>query len=164
MRVSKVEPMKTTMARSKLKGADALQDTLAWLTQPKQWTPAQCRMSKRDLAGLLNMLMMLLENGLSLQRSLEAISQDRACRRNRRLLNSLKTRVVAGESLSQAMVAFSRVFTPSMVHHIALAEASGTLIESLQRISQNLEESLELRRKLIQKLSYPTLVICAVLA
>ncbi len=153
--------MNRTLASNRMANRPALADWFAKLSQPKAWTPAKCRMSKRDLASMLNMLMMLLENGLSLQRALDALSQDRACRRNHRLLHSLKTRVAAGESLSQSMVSFSKVFSPSMVHHIALAEASGTLIESLQRISQNLEEALELRRKLVQKLSYPALVIFA---
>ena len=59
------------------------------------------------------------------------------------------------------MAAFPLVFTPTMSHHVAIAEASGTLIESLHRITKNLEETLELRRKLVQKLSYPALVVTA---
>ncbi len=132
-----------------------------WLTASQEWSPANVRVSKRSLANLLKMLMMLLENGLSLQKSLESLAGDRSCRKYRRMLSSLLTRVCAGESLSRSMAAFTRVFTPTMVHHIALAEASGTLVESLRRITQNLEESLELRAKLVQKLSYPALVIFA---
>ncbi len=102
---------------------------------------------------------MLLENGLSLQKAMEALAQDRACRKHRHLLNHLRMRVVAGESLSRAMIAFPKVFSATMIHHIALAESSGTLMDSLHRIVQNIEESLELRRKLVQKLSYPAVVI-----
>ena len=127
----------------------------------KPWSPDRCRVSKRDLASLLGMLLMLLENGLSLQKAMEALSLDRACRKHRMLLNNLRMRVVAGESLSRSMVAFPKVFSATMVHHIALAESSGTLLDSLHRIVQNIEESLELRRKLIQKLSYPAVVVTA---
>jgi type IV pilus assembly protein PilC len=135
--------------------------SLDWLYANREWTPAQARISKRNLANLLKMLMMLLENGLSLQKSLESLAGDRSCRKYRRMLSTLLTRVCAGESLSRSMASFTRVFTPTMVHHIALAEASGTLVDSLRRITQNLEESLELRGKLVQKLSYPFLVIFA---
>jgi type IV pilus assembly protein PilC len=107
------------------------------------------------------MLSMLLENGLSLQKSLESLAKDRACRKFKRVLTTLLSKVSSGESLSHAMASFQRVFTPTMIHHIALAEASGTLVDSLTRIRKNLEESLELRRMLVQKLSYPALVILA---
>lgn len=136
-------------------------DSLEWLVGQRQWTPATARISKRNLAGLLTMLTMLLENGLSLQKSLEALANDRACRKFRPVLSTLLARVMAGESLSRSLVAFVRIFTPTMVHHIALAEASGTLVDSFRRITNNLDETLELRRKLVQKLSYPALVICA---
>jgi type II secretory pathway component PulF len=131
------------------------------LFHKQEWSPASVRVSKRNLVGLLTMLSMLLENGLSLQKSLESLAKDRACRKFKRMLTTLLNKVSAGESLSHAMASFHRVFTPTMVHHIALAEASGTLVDSLKRIRKNLEESLEMRRMLVQKLSYPALVICA---
>lgn len=127
----------------------------------KEWSAATVRISKRNLVGLLTMLSMLLENGLSLQKSLESLAKDRACRKYKRMLTTLLSKVSSGETLSRSMAAFQRVFTPTMIHHIALAEASGTLVDSLTRIRKNLEESLELRRMLVQKLSYPALVIFA---
>ena len=135
--------------------------SLEWLFGQREWTPEKCRISKRNLAGLLTMFTMLLENGLSLQKMLETLANDRACRKHKPLISALLARVNAGESLSRSMLAFGRVFTPTMVHHVALAEASGTLVDSLRRIAKNLEESLELRAKLVQKLSYPALVIFA---
>jgi type II secretory pathway component PulF len=131
------------------------------LSRRRDWSPATCRVSKRNLFNLFTMLKMLLENGLSLQRSLETLSKDRACKKYRELLASLLQRVSAGDSLSRAMMAFPLVFSQSMVHHIALAEASSSLIESLDRMAKNLEETLELRKKLFQKLSYPVLVVVA---
>ncbi len=125
------------------------------------WTPANAKMRKRDLASLLSMLKMLLENGLSLQRALEGLSTDRGCKKHRPMLNFLKGRVGSGESFSKALAAFPKIFNASLLQHIALAEASGTLIESLERIVAHIEESIELRRKLVQKLSYPLLVILA---
>lgn len=134
---------------------------LDWLVGNRVWSPSNCRISKRNLSSLLTMLTMLLENGLSLQRSLESLCKDRGCRKYRAMLCNLLASVSAGESLSKAMSKFSCIFTPTMVHHVALAEASGTLCDSLRRITNNLNDSLELRRKLVQKLSYPALVILA---
>jgi type II secretory pathway component PulF len=131
------------------------------LTNRREWSPANCRASKRNVMELLTMLTMLLENGLSLQKSLETLVQDRACRKQRRMLSILFARVSAGEAFSRAISAFPLVFSPTMSHHIAIAEASGTLIDSLHRITKDLEETLELRRKLVQKLSYPALVVTA---
>ncbi len=125
------------------------------------WTPAKVKMRKRDLAGLLSMLRMLLENGLSLQRALDGLAADRGCRKHRPMLMYIRGRVASGESLSKSLATFPKVFNASLIQHIALAEASGTLIESLQRIVAHIEESIELRRKLFQKLSYPLLVVLA---
>ena len=152
--------MNTTTPASK-KRTQTTSDWLSYLTKRREWTPATCRASKRSVAGLLTMLTMLLENGLSLQKALETLVSDRACRKQRRMLSSLYTRVSAGEAFSRAMAAFPLVFTPTMSHHVAIAEASGTLIDSLHRITNNLEETLALRQKLIQKLSYPALVVTA---
>lgn len=143
------------------KASVAANSWLNFLTKGREWTPASCRASKRSVVGLLTMLTMLLENGLSLQKSLETLVHDRACRKQRRMLSILFARVSAGEAFSRAIAAFPLVFTPTMSHHIAIAEASGTLIDSLHRITKNLEETLELRRKLVQKLSYPALVVTA---
>lgn len=151
---------RSMMSGKSLQRSKAL-TTFEWLAGNRNWSPATCRLSKRNLSSLLSMLNMLLENGLSLQRSLESLAQDRGCRKHRPMLRNLLSRVSSGETLSRAMSAFSRVFTPAMVHHIALAEASGTLCDSLRRITNNLNESIELRRKLVQKLSYPALVILA---
>lgn len=123
--------------------------------------PAQAKMRKRDLASILGMLRMLLENGLSLQKALESLATDRSCRRHHAVLRKLLQHVAAGETLSRAMMAFPKIFTNSITQHVALAESSGTLIESLNRIVEHLEESVELRRKLVNKLSYPALVVFA---
>ena len=151
----------STMSSSAGKTNPPRNPWLHLLTKGREWTPATCRASKRSVAGLLTMLTMLLENGLSLQKSLEMLVNDRACRKQRRMLSILYARVSAGEAFSKSMSAFPLVFTPSMSHHVAIAEASGTLIDSLHRITKNLEETLELRRKLVQKLSYPALVVTA---
>ncbi len=131
------------------------------LTARKEWSPSTCRVSKRNVCNLLKMIRLLLENGLSLQRSLETLSHDRACRKHKQMITTISSKVSSGESFSRAMSAFPLVFTSTMVHHVALAEASGSLIDSLDRIAKNLDETLELRRKLVQKLSYPALVVTA---
>lgn len=121
----------------------------------------ESRLSRRDLLNLLTMLMMLVKNGLSLQRALEALASDRACRRYHSLLIALRMKVSAGCTLSQAMSGFPKVFSHAMVHQIALAESSGTLLSSLENICEHLRETLDLRRQLVQKLSYPGLVSVA---
>lgn len=123
--------------------------------------PSQVSVRRRELVGLLSMLSMLLDNGLPLPRALDSLIADKSCRKHRPMLRYIRGRVSGGETLSQSLGAFSKFITPAMQQQIALAEASGTLIDSLRRISNHLEESIELRRKLVQKLSYPLLVIVA---
>lgn len=123
--------------------------------------PEKVRMPTRDLAGLLNMLSTLLDNGMPLQKSLLALASDPGLRKHRKLLRRLHNRMVEGMSLHAAVAAYPNAFPATVVQQIKLGEASGNLSNALRRIVEQLESWMAIRNSLFQKLSYPALVIFA---
>ncbi len=123
--------------------------------------PEQARMPVRDLANMLTMLSTLLDNGMPLQRALLALGNDSGLRKHKKILRRIYNRLVEGSSLHAALAMFPNAFAPNVTQQIKLGETSGNLPAALRRIAAQIESWLQLRQSLLQKLSYPTLVILA---
>lgn len=80
-----------------------------------------------------------------------------------RALNDLANQVEAGQSLSEAMATFPRIFPPLYVNMTAAGEASGKLDAILERLASYLEWRDEMARDLKQATVYPVVVISMVL-
>ncbi|TWT81058.1 Type II secretion system protein F [Planctomycetes bacterium CA13] len=113
------------------------------------------------LADLLRLLLMLLENGLSLPKALGSLAADRSAARYRPVLTRLRMTIEAGGLLSDAMKNYPRTFTPMQVQQIRIGEKSGTLEKALRRVCEQLERSVALRKRIIKKVSYPVLISVA---
>lgn len=124
-------------------------------------TPADLRIPPAKLADLMRLLLMLLQNGLSLPKALNALCEDRAAKRWNPLLRQLGKSVQQGGSLSAAMAMFPRTFTTVQIQQIRIGERTGALQRSLEQFCQGLERSVATRRKIIKKLSYPVLIMFA---
>lgn len=119
------------------------------------------RIPPAKLAELMRLLMMLLQNGLSLPKSMAALCEDRAARKWIPLLSQLRSMVQQGSSLSDAMAKFPRTFSPMQIQQIRIGEKTGELEKSLGRIFATVERQVQLRRKIIQRISYPILICLA---
>ncbi len=113
------------------------------------------------LANLMRLLLMLVENGLSLPKALSSLADDRTVRRYRRLLLKLRASIEAGGTLSDALAQFPRTFTPMQIQQIRIGEKSGSLEIAMQRVCEQLERSVALRKRIIKKVSYPALISVA---
>ena len=121
--------------------------------------PTKIRPAK--LADLLGLLLMLLENGLSLPKSLESLAADRSTKKYRHLLNRLRMTIEAGGSLSNAMERYPRTFTPMQVQQVRIGEKTGALEKALARVCEQMERQVAIRKRIIKKVSYPILVTVA---
>lgn len=124
-------------------------------------SPNALRIPPAKLADLMRLLLMLLQNGLSLPKALNALCDDRAAKRWNPLLRQLGRSVQQGGSLSAAMKNFPRTFTTVQVQQIRVGERTGALQRSLEQLCQSLERSVATRRNIIKKLSYPVLIMVA---
>jgi len=113
------------------------------------------------LAELMRLLLMLLENGLSLPKSLQSLADDRSTRKFRHVLTRLRMTIEAGGTLSQGMQHYPRTFTRMQVQQIRIGEQSGAMEKALLRVCEQMERQVALRKRVITKVSYPILITVA---
>ena len=107
------------------------------------------------------LLTVLLQAGLGIIDALEVVADENQRGKGkmnaiiRELIRSLKD----GHSLSACLAAQGRYFDSFEVNSIRMGEAGGTLTEVLGELARYYESRLKIRRKLIQVMSYPAVVI-----
>ncbi len=119
------------------------------------------KIRQAKLADLLRLLLMLLENGLSLPKALHSLASDRSTRKYGELLNRIRLTIEAGGSLSGAMEKYPRTFTPMQVQQVRIGERTGALEKALSNVCEQLERQVAIRKRIIKKVSYPVLVTIA---
>jgi type IV pilus assembly protein PilC len=122
---------------------------------PRTWMPAR----GKDLALLFRQMSLMLRAGHTLVQSLDAAARLTIKHRVRGLVNGLARALREGKSLSAAMEAAGRPFTPFMVKLTASGEVSGELDVVLDRLANDLDRKMELKRQLINSLTYPVIVL-----
>lgn len=116
--------------------------------------------SKNAIAlGFLQNLLMLLQSGLSLGDSLRLLHNRVGDVQQKELSGSLWKKISEGRTLSASMGEFPQYFKESHCQLIAAGEASGKLPAVLDRIVAYLEESSELRKKLVAGMAYPMFIV-----
>ncbi len=114
-----------------------------------------------QLAELLRLLLMLLENGLSMPKALASLASDLSLKKHAQVLTRLRLTIEAGGSLSSAMELYPRTFTPTQVQQVRIGERSGALEKALARVCEQLERQTALRKRIVRKISYPILITVA---
>ncbi len=108
-------------------------------------------------------LAFLLNAGIPLVSSLHMLTEQTRAKKVRTKLNEITTAVARGQSFSKSLGAYPRVFSPFVLHIIAIGEQSGTLGENLLYLSDELRKRQVLRRKIIGASVYPLLITLATL-
>ena len=147
-----------TKTKSKSGKPDAKQDILQ---QFMQKDPLTIRMSSKALLYVLQNMASLMENGLSVPKSLALLSREPSMKKYAEMLEILRKKVEAGQTLSSAMACFPRTFDKLLCHEMKTAEQAGTAAETLNTIAQQLEYKLELRASIVKKLSMPVMTLLA---
>lgn len=83
------------------------------------------KIKARPFAELLRLLLMLLENGLSLPKAFQSLAEDRSTRKFSHVSNRLSMTIEAGGTLSQGMQHYPKTFTQMQVQQIRIGEQSG---------------------------------------
>ncbi|MFZ3260434.1 MAG: type II secretion system F family protein, partial [Thiobacillus sp.] len=117
------------------------------------------RISQADIAVFTQEIATLLHAGLPLDRSLGILTGMSANPQVQQLLTQVREDVRGGASLSAAMEAQTGVFSRFYLNMIRAGEAGGALDVVLQRLSEFMERSKELRETVKSALIYPTILI-----
>lgn len=118
----------------------------------------------QEITDFLRQLIMLLESGTPLLKSLKTLAQRGQSEAIRGLINDLALYVEEGNPLWQAFDRHPRYFDTVFVNLIKASEASGTLTTVLQRLVDYRQRRDLLRRKVRGALFYPVVLIIACLA
>jgi len=122
------------------------------------------KISATSLANATRQLASLVAARLPLERALLAVVEQAEEARLRDLINAIRTEVVAGQTLAQALAAYPRDFPETYRAVIAAGEQSGDLAPVLLRLASDLERSGQLNQKIGLALVYPAIVSLVALA
>jgi general secretion pathway protein F len=104
-------------------------------------------------------LLALLTAGLSLTEVIDLLVEKEHNPINRKLLDSLRTSLYQGKSLSNALSAFPDVFSEFYVATISASERTGSLTEALDRYVRFQEQADVIKKRVISASVYPALLI-----
>ena len=117
-----------------------------------------------DLALLLRQFATLLDAGLTLEASLDALIEQADTQAQRELLGGVRAEVLAGQGLARAMEKYPRAFPELYRSPVAAGEQSGRLAEVLARLADFAEAREALRSRITLAFLYPALVTLVAVA
>ena len=99
--------------------------------------------------------------GISLSRALEILEKQSRNPKFKKALRALSASIQEGDTLSNAMRKFPSIFSSLFIAMVHAGEESGKLVESLNVVGKQLEESYNLRKKVKGAMMYPSIVVFA---
>jgi len=125
--------------------------TIAFFNKPRA---EDVTIFTRDLA-------LLLKAGARLDDALELLTSDKDIGRLRPIVAKIRTDIMAGESLADAIARHPTLFPPIYVALVQVGETSGKLTHILELLGAERTRAEALRRKLTDALQYPAFVLMA---
>jgi general secretion pathway protein F len=119
------------------------------------------RLSAADLALLTLQLSTLVQAGLPLEESLEAVAKQSAKRRVASLLSAVRSRVMEGHALAAALAQFPKAFPELFRATVAAGERSGHLGHVLEQLAAYTQARQASRQKIQMALVYPLILMMA---
>ena len=117
------------------------------------------RVSLRDIAVLTRQLATLLGAGIPLVRALNALGDQAEKDELKRVISDVRRRVNEGSSLAAAIGEHPKHFSDLYMNMVKAGESSGNLDVVLQRLTEFLDDQIELRGKIIGAMVYPVLMM-----
>lgn len=114
----------------------------------------------RDMAIFCRQLSTLLDVGIPLVRSLKILSERTRHPRLQKVIKQVTEKVEEGQSLSSALSAFPKVFSPLFIGVVRVGEVGGILDSSLKRLADILEKKADIKKKVISSIAYPIVSFC----
>lgn len=107
---------------------------------------------------------LMLRAGFDVKRSLAVLQEQTRSRTFKHILESIYHDVERGQTLTESMKKFPRVFSAIFLSFIRVGEATGKLQESLMILAQQLQKEYDLKRTVRGALLYPAVIVSALIA
>lgn len=121
-------------------------------------------LSSTQLTILTQQLATLIRAGLPMDDALAALADEASDQRLRGLVAALRSRVLEGRSLADAMAEFPESFPEIVQATVRAGEQSGELSEGLERLADYAEARDNLGREVIAAFAYPVLLLLVAFA
>jgi general secretion pathway protein F len=119
------------------------------------------RPSATEVTTFTRDLALLLKAGARLDDALELLASDADVGRLRRVVGTLRTAILSGDSLADALAAHPTLFPAMYVALVRVGEISGTLDQVLEMLGAERARSEQMRRKVTDAMQYPFFVLLA---
>lgn len=149
--------------RSK-KGEEPASFVAASTAHPRGGGIAIDRVRARDVTQFLRQLIMLLDAGTPLLRTLKTLAERASRASLRRMVQDIADYVESGNTFWQALSRHPRVFSDVEINLIKAAEAGGMLVTILEQLVIYRERRAILMKKVRGALMYPVVLLVACLA
>jgi general secretion pathway protein F len=136
-------------------GAARRREGLDYTTPP----PGRASLTSNDLALMTRQFATLLVAGLPLVEALGVLVDQAEKKAVKGLFADIREQIRGGKSLSAALEAHGKDFSPIYVHMVRAGEASGALDQILFRLAEFLEKQLALKNKVTNAILYPALML-----
>ena len=119
------------------------------------------RVSLAEKIMFTNNLSGMLTAGLSLNRALSILEKQSTNSTLGDVLRSLEEDISKGNTLSEGMRKFPKIFSGIFIPMVHAGEESGNLPTTLTEVGLSLKKSYDLNKKIKGAMTYPTIIICA---
>ncbi len=116
------------------------------------------RIPRTEMLALTSQLAVIVGSGMPILDGLEDIASQATSPALKQTLDSLSTALKQGTSLSEAMAAMPRAFSPLYVNTVRSAEETGSLEGALERLISYLEWEQEIASRIKQAAAYPVIL------
>src|ERR1022692_4446806 len=124
----------------------------------KQGRTSGGRVSLADLVIFTRQLSTMIDAGLAMVQSLQALADQTDNKVMRDVIKDVTTRVEGGDSFSDALQKHPKVFNRLYYSMVGAGEKGGLLAEILARLAVYQENTARLRKKVKTAMMYPTVV------
>jgi general secretion pathway protein F len=121
----------------------------------------RARARRKDVPEKTEQMAQLLRAGMRLSEVLDTMAHRSEDPSWRTVFEDLRVKVVGGKPLSEAMAAHPQLFDSLFRAMVSTGEASGHLVEVLERLALYLQRRAAIQQQVISALIYPVIIICA---
>lgn len=125
--------------------------------------PPKTRVKSTELIIFTRQLALMLRAGITITSALNLLVQQEHSAPLYTALNTLRERILEGESIASGMRFSPNCFPPFYTTLVAAGEHAGILDQTLDTLSEQLEQRRELRSRMIKAAIYPA-IVCTTLA
>ena len=121
------------------------------------------RIKSSDLAALCWQLTTMVEGGIPIISAIDTISEDIDNTQLQKLLHQVSEEMQGGETFSDSLSRFPKVFNNLAIAMILAGESSGNLADALRRLAEYFDNRDKFVKKIRGAMAYPIFAVCFII-